>query len=234
DRNLALGQRHRQRPYRQSLVHPLPDPRHIDRQTLIGAADDRIERSRIEPLDLCVLHREGTLALERSDQRDRAAAGAFKADVGGQPAGQRWRTAADEFGEIGPSEAQLAAGGDTVAAALKRHVTGDAAAGNRAVDLIKGEFGWIEMRDGARVLGGEARRESDGRRSQLDPATDFTEEALLERRGAPARGGAALPGARCGPDHRGPTALRPHEGARAREPRGQSHPWPAPQNACAP
>src|SRR5262249_20424880 len=154
------------------------------------------------------------------------------ADVGGQSAGQRWRTAADEFGEIGPSEAQLAAGGDTVAAALKRHVTGDAAAGNRAVDLIKSEFGWIEMRDGARVLGGEARRESDVRRSQLDPATDFTEEALLERLGGPAGGGAALRGADGGRDHCGQIDLRHIEVAIERDRLGKADLEPAAEIAA--
>ncbi len=89
DRDRALRQRDRQRAARERRIHPVPDPRGVDRQTLVDRADDRGECRRIDTRQPCVLEREGAAAAERSDQRDRAQAGALGGDVEREPAGQQ-------------------------------------------------------------------------------------------------------------------------------------------------
>ena len=78
-------------------IHPVADPRRVDRQASVDVADHGAECRRIEAKHASVLQLEIAAALERADQCDRAAAAAFEIDVQRKPSAT---TAADRRGSV--------------------------------------------------------------------------------------------------------------------------------------
>ena len=165
DHDLALGQRHVEPAIAEGQLHAVAYASGVDRQALIDIADDGVEGRRIETRDASILQREGAAALKRADQRDWAAAGAFKVEIERELASERRTGDGYEVADIGRRQSDAAGRGQSIGAAAEGYAAGDTATRECAVDLIECYVRLIETEHAAQILRSQCRRQRDARRT---------------------------------------------------------------------
>ena len=149
---------------RERRVHAVPDPRRIDRQTLIDRPDHGVERRRIETRQPPVLEPESAVAGERADQRNRAHPAPSTRDIERQPAGRAAPSPGSNSAALTPASWTLARARQGPRRAV-RSVSSprDAAAGDAAVDRLQRQLRFAEAHHAADIARGELGRERDPR-----------------------------------------------------------------------